>query len=90
MTEPLVDFVLYKYYMTRCLLTYGAGHTRGWLGQPDLLAECGDKMRKNTGVFDITKESTYSFLREFHAEIREVFKDKVTHLGGDEVSVKCW
>ena len=66
------------------------GHTRGWLGQPGLLSECGKDKERNTGVFDVTKESTYTFLKEFYTEVRAVFRDNATHLGGDEVSVKCW
>eukprot|EP00095_Tigriopus_kingsejongensis_P004123 maker-scaffold122_size333723-snap-gene-2.35 protein:Tk04123 transcript:maker-scaffold122_size333723-snap-gene-2.35-mRNA-1 annotation:"beta-hexosaminidase subunit alpha-like" len=71
------------------------GHTQSWeKGQPGLLTECYDSLRNkpdgNFGPMDPTKESVFVFLEQLYQEISEVFPEKYVHIGGDEVSFKCW
>lgn len=73
-----------------------AGHTQSWeKGQPGLLTQCydpwGEHPLPNTyGPMDPTKASVFEFLAELYGEIAEVFPDKMVHIGGDEVNLKCW
>lgn len=71
------------------------GHTQSWgLGQRDLLTECYDtKTNTSTGSYGPINpilDSTWTFLKDLYTEIFQVFKDEYIHLGGDEVSFKCW
>jgi hexosaminidase len=69
------------------------GHSESWgPGQPGLLTPCykDGKPTGNFGPIDPTKQSTFDFLKGFMKELTEVFPDKYTHLGGDEVSFSCW
>ncbi|KAJ3648007.1 hypothetical protein Zmor_019844 [Zophobas morio] len=67
------------------------GHTLSWgLGQPDLLTACYDVPQLEWGPINPTRNSTYAFMFKLLDEIKSVFKDKYTHLGGDEVDFSCW
>lgn len=67
------------------------GHTLSWgLGQPDLLTACYGVPQLEWGPINPTRNSTYAFMFKLLDEIKSVFKDKYTHLGGDEVDFACW
>lgn len=67
------------------------GHTLSWgLEYPHLLSPCYDVPNLNSGPLNPTKNSTYTFVEDLFAELKSIFKDKFTHLGGDEVEFKCW
>ncbi|RZC34074.1 beta-hexosaminidase subunit alpha-like [Asbolus verrucosus] len=67
------------------------GHTLSWgLAKPDLLTKCVNVPRLELGPIDPTKNSSYEFVFKLFDEIKEVFRDKYTHLGGDEVDFACW
>lgn len=78
------------------------GHTNAFgRAYPELLTPCyGDGVTPGTPNypnhapyenFDPTKETTYTFMREFFKEVYDnVTKDKYVHLGMDEVYYPCW
>ena len=71
------------------------GHVQqGLLTIKNLLTPCYDtktgKPDGTTGPLNPTLDSTYNFLTQFYAEIKDVFPDKFVHVGGDEVSFACW
>ncbi|RWS08862.1 beta-hexosaminidase subunit alpha-like isoform X3 [Dinothrombium tinctorium] len=74
------------------------GHTLAWgKGIKDLVLDCSSVSKqysglslKGSGVLQVTKESTYDFLKKFFGEIAETFPDEYIHIGGDEVASECW
>ncbi|CAH1126047.1 unnamed protein product [Ceutorhynchus assimilis] len=67
------------------------GHTRSWgVSHPELLTKCDGVQKGAYGPMDPSKNTTYSFLKDLFAEVREVFTDQFIHLGGDEVDFDCW
>lgn len=67
------------------------GHTLSWgLGNADLLTKCHNVPQLEWGPLNPIKNSTYDFIFKLFEEIKNVFKDKYTHLGGDEVDFSCW
>jgi len=71
-------------------------HSTSWLAAyPELASAPGPyEIERSWGVFepcmDPTKETTYSFLDSFIAEMAHLFPDKYFHIGGDEVNEKQW
>ena len=62
-------------------------HAGGFfLSRPDLF--CGDTYAD--AVLDPTQEAVYEFLDALYASSAALFPDDVLHVGGDEVSTKCW
>ncbi|KAH8048538.1 N-acetyl-beta-D-galactosaminidase [Aureococcus anophagefferens] len=62
-------------------------HAGGFfLSRPDLF--CGDTYAD--AVLDPTREAVYEFLDALYASSAKLFPDDVLHVGGDEVSTKCW
>jgi hexosaminidase len=71
------------------------GHVKEGLNTiKNLLTPCYDTKTGEpngmTGPLNPTLDSTYQFLTNFYAEIKDVFSDKFVHVGGDEVSFTCW
>jgi len=68
------------------------GHVRSWGSIPKLLTPCyaGGKPNGQFGPINPTIESNYEFLKEFFAEVADLFPDPYLHLGGDEVPFGCW
>ncbi|EFA05959.1 putative beta-hexosaminidase fdl-like Protein [Tribolium castaneum] len=67
------------------------GHTLSWgLGNPDLLTDCHNVPQLKWGPINPIKNTTYDFIFKLFEEIKSVFKDEYTHLGGDEVDFSCW
>ncbi|XP_047133100.1 beta-hexosaminidase subunit alpha isoform X1 [Hydra vulgaris] len=72
------------------------GHTHSWNGIPGLLTECSSTNQREKAFEDMKgpinpiKNASYVFLKDFFAEISEVFPDEFIHIGGDEVDFKCW
>jgi len=72
------------------------GHSKSWqIAYPELgfTAEA-QQFAISNGVFtppiDPTKESVYTFLDAFVAEMSALFPDPYMHIGGDEVNPKYW
>ncbi len=76
------------------MFTIILGHTRSWgEGMPELLTKCYEVDGTPTnilGPMDPTKEDVYRVLTQIYREITTVFPDEYVHIGGDEVSSKCW
>ena len=72
------------------------GHATAWfVGYPDLASGPGPyHIDRKWGVFDPamdpTRESTYTFLDTFLAEMTALFPDAYFHIGGDECNGKEW
>ncbi|KAL0278259.1 UNVERIFIED_CONTAM: hypothetical protein PYX00_000125 [Menopon gallinae] len=69
------------------------GHTRSWgEGHPELLTKCyrNNNPDGSLGPMNPIYNTTYAFMDAFLDEIKNVFPDKFTHLGGDEVDYACW
>jgi hexosaminidase len=72
------------------------GHTTAWFpGYPLLASAPGPyQIERKWGVFDPcmdpTRESVYTFLDSFLAEIAPLFPDPYWHIGGDEVNGRQW
>jgi hexosaminidase len=61
-------------------------------GLPELLTPCFTDGKPNgiLGPIDPSKNSTFEILKKLAKEWKGVFPDKYIHLGGDEVSFRCW
>ena len=72
------------------------GHTTSWaVGYPELASGPGPfSIERHFGVFDVvmdpTRESTYTFLDQFVAEMATIFPDPYMHIGGDENNGVEW
>ena len=75
------------------------GHTNSWgHGHPEILTQCYDskthkpKQRQSTdtGLLDVTLNSTYKFMEQFFNETIHHFPEYYIHVGGDEVNFQCW
>jgi len=67
------------------------GHTASWgASHPELLTQCGGPYAGKLGPINPIIDSNYDFIFNLFEEIFEVFPDKYTHLGGDEVGFECW
>ena len=71
------------------------GHTQSWnRAKRDLTQECFDDrglVSSWDGPLDVTKNSTYEFLKTIFEDTRQLFPDsKYIHLGLDEVRYQCW
>lgn len=72
------------------------GHATAWfVGYPELASGPGPySIERKWGVFDPamdpTRDSTYTFLDAFIAEMTELFPDAYFHVGGDECNGKEW
>ncbi|KAE9547300.1 hypothetical protein FO519_009488 [Halicephalobus sp. NKZ332] len=71
------------------------GHTGSWKGVTGLLPQCYDDDGTTAlpQLFDTTKDSNYDFLKNFFAELLDLFQDNWFHFGGDEVQFfqeQCW
>jgi hexosaminidase len=72
------------------------GHSTSWfVGYPELAAGPGPyEIERRWGVFrptmDPTRESVFTFLGRFIAEMAGLFPDPYWHIGGDEVEGKQW
>ena len=67
------------------------GHMASWEpGQPGLLTKCENGGHVYGKPVNPILNSTYTFMTSFFNEVMDVFPDSLVHLGGDEVSTKCW
>jgi hexosaminidase len=72
------------------------GHTTSWMvGYPELASAPGPfTIQRHFGIFDPvmdpTRESTYTFLDKFVAEMATIFPDSYVHIGGDENNGVEW
>lgn len=67
------------------------GHTRSWgASHPELLTACAGPYQGKLGPINPIIDGNYDFIFSLFEEIVEVFPDKYTHLGGDEVGFECW
>ncbi len=72
------------------------GHTTAWfVGYPALASAPGPyQIERRWGVhkptMDPTRETTWSFLADFLAEMVPLFPDRYWHVGGDEVDPTQW
>jgi hexosaminidase len=72
------------------------GHTTSWfVGHPELASAPGPyAIERRWGVFpptiDPTRETTWTLLAGFVAEMVELFPDRYWHVGGDEVDPAQW
>ncbi|KAK3088217.1 hypothetical protein FSP39_016262 [Pinctada imbricata] len=76
------------------------GHTQSWgKSHKELLTPCwvnstiGRALPNYHGAYEIFNpmlDTTFTFLRDFLAEIRKTFPDQYVHLGMDEAYPYCW
>lgn len=72
------------------------GHSISWfVGYPSLASSPGPytlptDYNFTAGAFDPTRESVYTFITRFVAEMAPLFPDKYWHVGGDEVDSRAW
>jgi len=72
------------------------GHSTSWMvGYPNLGSKPGPyQIARVPGILDAamdpTRESTYTFLDAFFAEMATLFPDEYFHIGGDESNGKDW
>lgn len=72
------------------------GHTTAWfVGHPELASAPGPyQIERRWGVLkptmDPTRETTWSFLADFLADVVPLFPDRYWHVGGDEVDPAQW
>jgi hexosaminidase len=72
------------------------GHSTAWfVGYPQYASAPGPyRIERRFGVFDPafdpTRETVYSFLDGFIAEMAPLFPDSYWHIGGDEVAPRQW
>jgi hexosaminidase len=72
------------------------GHSTAWfVGYPELASGPGPySIERKWGIFDPamdpTRDSVYTFLDDFIAEMAALFPDPYFHIGGDEVNGKQW
>ena len=71
------------------------GHSLSWGpgAGPGFLTQCyeeGKEVDNEFGPIDPTREENYDLIKSLFTELRQVFPEKYLHLGGDEVSFKCW
>ena len=71
------------------------GHSLSWGpgAGPGFLTQCyeeGKEVDNEFGPIDPTREENYDLIKTLFTELRQVFPEKYLHLGGDEVSFKCW
>jgi hexosaminidase len=72
------------------------GHSTAWLfAYPNLASGTNpDEIRRQFGISDYaidpTRESTYTFIGSFLAEMATIFPDAYVHIGGDEAPAPDW
>eukprot|EP00164_Ancoracysta_twista_P004718 GFYU01006382.1.p1 GENE.GFYU01006382.1~~GFYU01006382.1.p1 ORF type:complete len:565 (+),score=216.74 GFYU01006382.1:165-1859(+) len=68
------------------------GHVASWgKAYPELVTDCsGGSSSPFSPPLNPIVEGTYTFLKNFFAEVASVFGDDYIHLGGDEVPFDCW
>lgn len=87
------SFLIISYLVQYHSLLYVSHLPRVWFsGQPDLLTPCykGDVPSGSFGPVNPTLDSTYKFMGRLFKEVKSVFPDPYVHIGGDEVSFRCW
>ena len=87
----LLLFNLPTYCILKISRLFNLGHMASWEpGQPGLLTKCENGGHVYGKPVNPILNSTYTFMTSFFNEVMDVFPDSLVHLGGDEVSTKCW